>query len=130
MDNSNTNSNENVLPSIKTPKVFYIVLVIILFLIIALFLMYFKVNFFLKVGKSDQQTINNVLTTFFFCLIVIFLCGLLLPNFKDIIKSSSFFIKTITNTSFNGLPDVSTVDPEKLKQTLEQTTIMIIVVGI
>lgn len=84
MDNSNTNSNENVLPNIKTPKVFYIVLGIIFFLIIALFLMYFKVNFFLKPGKSDQQIRNNVLTTFFFCLIVICLCGLLLPNIKDI----------------------------------------------
>jgi len=84
MDNSNTNSNENVLPNIKTPKVFYIVLGIILFLIIALFLMYFKVNFFLKAGKSDQQIRNNVLTTFFFCLIIICLCGLLLPNIKDI----------------------------------------------
>jgi hypothetical protein len=86
MDNSNTNSNENVLPNIKTPSVFYIVLVIILFLIIALFLMYFKVNFFLKVGKSDHQITKNVLTTFFFCLIVIFLCGFLLPNVKDIKK--------------------------------------------
>jgi len=44
-----------------------------------------------------------------------------ITNFKDIIKSSSFFIKTITNTSFNGLPDVSTVDPEKLRQTMEQS---------
>lgn len=82
----NTNNNENILPNIKTPKVFYIIFAIIIFLVIGLFLMYFKVNFFLKKGKSDQQIRNNVLTTFFFCLIIICLCGLLLPNIKDLKK--------------------------------------------
>ena len=83
-NNTNTNSNENVLPNIKTSKVFYIVFAIILFLVVGLILMYFKVNFFLKKGNSDQQIRNNILTTFFFCLIVICLCGILLPNIKDI----------------------------------------------
>ena len=80
----NTNSNENVLPNIKTPKVFYVIFAIILFLVVGLFLIYFKVNFSLKKGKSDQEIRNNILTTFFFCLIVICVCWLLLPNIKDI----------------------------------------------
>jgi hypothetical protein len=84
MDNSNSTSNENILPNIKTPKVFYIIFAIIIFLVIGLILIYFKVNIFLKAGKSDQQIRNNVLTTFFFCLIVIILCGFLLPNIKDL----------------------------------------------
>ena len=84
MDNSN--SNENVLPNIKTPKVFYFIFAIILFLVVGLILIYFKVNIFLQKGKSDQQISNNVLSTFFFCLIVIILCGVLLPNIKDLKK--------------------------------------------
>jgi len=32
----NTNSNENVLPNIKTPKVFYVIFAIILFLVVGL----------------------------------------------------------------------------------------------
>jgi hypothetical protein len=82
MDNSN--NNENVLPNIKTPKVFYFVFAIILFLVVGLILLYFKVNIFLQTGKSDQQIRNNVLSTFFFCLIIIILCGFLLPNIKDL----------------------------------------------
>ena len=82
MDNSN--NNENVLPNIKTPKVFYFVFAIILFLVVGLILLYFKVNIFLQAGKSDQQIRNNVLSTFFFCLIIIILCGFLLPNIKDL----------------------------------------------
>jgi hypothetical protein len=82
MDNSN--NNENVLPNIKTPKVFYIILAIILFLIVCLILMYFKVNIFLKKGKSDKEILNNVLSTFFFSLIIIILCAYLLPNIKDL----------------------------------------------
>ena len=42
-----------------------------------------------------------------------------ITNFKDIINSSSFFIKTITNTSFNGLPDVTTIDEDKMRKLLE-----------
>lgn len=41
-----------------------------------------------------------------------------ITNFKDIINSSSFFIKTITNTSFNGLPDVTTINEDKTKKML------------
>jgi len=42
-----------------------------------------------------------------------------ITNFKDIINSSSFFIKTITNTGFNGLPDVSTIDEDKMRKLLD-----------
>lgn len=84
MDNSN--NNENVLRNIKVPNVFYMILAVILVLIIGLILMYFKVNIFLKKGKSDKEILNNVLSTFFFCLIIIILSAYLLPNFKDLLK--------------------------------------------
>jgi hypothetical protein len=93
MDNSN--NNENVLRNIKTPKVFYVVLAIILFLIICLVLMYFKVNIFLKKGNSDKEILNNVLSTFFFSVIIICLCAYLLPNIKDL-KSLFSQISNVT----------------------------------
>ena len=96
MDNSNSNSNENILPNIKTPKVFYVTIAIIFILIIGLILIFFKLNFNLKKGKSDKEVINNVFTVFFFCLIIIFICGFLLPNFKDLTKLFS----QISNVSY------------------------------
>lgn len=42
-----------------------------------------------------------------------------ITNFKDIINSSSFFIKTLTNTDFNGLPDVTTVNEAKIRKMLD-----------
>ena len=42
-----------------------------------------------------------------------------ITNFNDIINVSNYFIKVITNTKFNGLPDVSTVDEEQLRKSLE-----------
>ena len=44
---NDSNNDANVLRNIKTPKVFYVVLAIILFLIVCLVLMYFQVNIFL-----------------------------------------------------------------------------------
>jgi len=84
MDNSN--ANENVLTNIKIPKEFYVVFVIILFLIVSLCLIYFKVNIFQKSTNSDQETVSNSFIVFFFALIIFGLCYLLLPNIKDIKK--------------------------------------------
>jgi len=92
----NTNNNENVLPNIEMPKIFYVILVVIFILIIGLLLIYFKVNFALKKGKSDQQIRNNVLSTFFFCLIIICICLFFIPNFKDLKKLFS----QITNVTY------------------------------
>ena len=39
-----------------------------------------------------------------------------ISNFKDIINSSLFFIKTILDTSFNGLPNVNTFNEAKVRK--------------
>jgi hypothetical protein len=90
------NSNENVLPNIRTPKEFYVVLSIIIFLIICLFLIYFKVNIFQKPNSSDQTVIASVFVIFFFCIIIFSLCFLLLPTMKDIKK----LFEQISNVSY------------------------------
>jgi hypothetical protein len=92
---NDSNNDANVLRNIKTPKVFYVVLAIILFLIVCLVLMYFKVNIFLKKGKSDKEVMNHVLSTFFFSIIIIILCAYLLPNIKDL-KSLFSQISNVT----------------------------------
>jgi hypothetical protein len=84
MDNSN--ANENVLPNIKIPKEFYVILAIILFLIVCLCLIFFKVNIFKKQSNSEQEITNNIFIIFFFSLIIFGLCYLLLPNIKDLKK--------------------------------------------
>jgi hypothetical protein len=84
MDNSD--ANENVLPKIKIPKEFYVILFLILFLIICLCLIYFKVNIFQKSTNSDEEINNNIFIVFFFSLIIFGLCYLLLPNIKDLKK--------------------------------------------
>jgi len=84
MDNSTV--NENVLPNIKIPKEFYVILAIIIFLIVCLCLIYYQVNIFEKQSNSEQEITNNIFIIFFFSLIIFGLCYLLLPNIKDLKK--------------------------------------------
>jgi hypothetical protein len=47
-----------------------------------------------------------------------------ISNFKDIINSSLFFIKTIMDTSFNGLPDVNTFNEAKVRKDLSKSSVL------
>jgi hypothetical protein len=47
-----------------------------------------------------------------------------ISNFKDIINSSLFFIKTILDTSFNGLPDVNTFNEAKVRKELSKSNFL------
>jgi hypothetical protein len=78
----NTTNNENVLPQIKTPKIFVPVILLILFLVISIFLIMYKVN--LSGAGSHEEIVKNVFIILFICLIILSLCIGLLPNFKDI----------------------------------------------
>jgi cytochrome bd-type quinol oxidase subunit 2 len=79
---NNTTNNENVLPQIKTPKIFVPIIILILFLVISIFLIMYKVN--VKSSGSKEETIKNIFIILFFGLIIFSLCIGLLPNFKDI----------------------------------------------
>jgi len=85
-NNSNTTNNESVLPNIKMPKEFYIGVGLIIILLIGLILTYFKQNFLLKKGKSDQEITSNIFITLFFCLTIFLICIGFLPSIKDIRK--------------------------------------------
>jgi hypothetical protein len=47
-----------------------------------------------------------------------------ISNFKDIINSSLFFIKTILDTTFNGLPDVNTFNEDKIRKELNKSNFL------
>jgi hypothetical protein len=87
MNNTNTNTNtNNVLPEIKTPKVFYPFMGLIIFMIIILSMVLFKVkiNPFKQPSKSEQETISDIFIVLFFTLIIVTICIALLPNLKNI----------------------------------------------
>jgi hypothetical protein len=83
MDNTN---NENVMNEFKTPKVFFPIILLIIFLVICLFLILYKVNLTGKTSQSKEEITKNVLIVLFFGLIIFFVCVSLVPNFKDIKK--------------------------------------------
>jgi len=90
MNNPNINiSNVNLLPNLKTPKVFYGISVLILFLIIMLFLIFFNVDLTPNTSnktfsKSQQEITANVLIILFFSLLVFGLSVIFLPNFSEV----------------------------------------------
>ena len=82
--NTNTNTN-NVLPQLKTPKVFYPLIGMIILMIIVLFIVLFKVKMpFGKISKSQQEIIADTFIVLFFTMLVIGICIVLLPNFKEV----------------------------------------------
>jgi len=82
MDKTN---NANNLQNLKTPTVFYPIILFILALIIILLLIFFKVPFVVgNLPKTDQGAATNIIIVTSFVLIIFFLCITLLPNFKSI----------------------------------------------
>ena len=80
MNNNPTTSNEIVLPKIKMPNVFYVGVTLVVFLVICLIFIYFKLNIFGKKSKSQNEIISNVFITFFFSVTIFLLCIGFLPN--------------------------------------------------
>jgi hypothetical protein len=79
-------SKENILTNLKMPSAFYPAIFMIIFLIIMMSLIFFKVplNFTSKsISKSQNEIIANVFIILFFSLIVFLLCFMFLPNFKE-----------------------------------------------
>ena len=90
MDKTNTNINKgNLLPKLKTPSIFYVLSLFILFLIIMMFLIFFNVNLTpsslstTPITKSQQQIIADTFIILFFSLLIVGLCVLFLPNLKE-----------------------------------------------
>lgn len=82
----NKNINENVLPQLKTPSIFYFLMAIIVFLIIMMFVIMFDVNFkssSSSPSKSQEELIANIFTVLFFSLLVFGLSIMFLPNMKE-----------------------------------------------
>ena len=87
MNTNNTNNNNNVLPELKNPMVFYPLIGMIIILIIILFMILFKVNIpFKQSSKSQQEMVADIFIVLFFTMLVVGICIVLLPNLKDVKK--------------------------------------------
>ncbi len=77
--------NLNLLPSIQNTHVFYFLAFGILFLIIAMLLIFFDVNLtsFGK-SKSKEEIIKNTFIILFFCLLLFGLCVIFIPKLRDL----------------------------------------------
>jgi hypothetical protein len=83
--NTTITNNGNVLPNVKKPDIFNISIALIIFLIIGLFLIIFKVKIpFKGVPKSDQQVVADTFIILFFILLILGICFVILPSFKEI----------------------------------------------
>jgi len=81
---NNETNNENLLPKLKTPEIFYIFAFFILFLIVMMFMIFYEVSpSFNKPTKSQQQIIADIFIILFFSLLVVGICVLFLPNLKE-----------------------------------------------
>ena len=85
-NNTNINSNLNIGDSFKTSRVIFPFTIMIIFLIIMMFLVFFKVKFPSTIStpsQSQEQIIGDTFIIVFFVLIIVLLCFTLLPNFKE-----------------------------------------------
>jgi len=88
MDTTTININtENIIPKLQNPEIKYSVAAAIVFLIIMLLLIIFKVNLSFKgVPKSDDSIIANIFIILFLGLLILGICFALLPSLKEIGK--------------------------------------------
>ena len=85
MNDTNSPMNENILPKLKTPVIFYFLSVGILFLITVIIIVYNDVNVvsFGKTSHSQQELIGNIFVILFFSLLVFSICIIFLPSLKE-----------------------------------------------
>jgi hypothetical protein len=96
MNNINLPINENLLPNLNSPTVFYIFGPVIVFLIIMLLMMIYDISpSFIKPVKSKQQIITQTFTILFFSLLIVGACIIFIPSLKEI-KSLFQQISSVT----------------------------------
>lgn len=86
MDNTNlTTNNENILPKLKIPEIFYPMIGLIIFFIIMMFMLLYNVNIkpLSTPSKSQEELVGNIFIILFFSLLIFGICIIFLPNFKE-----------------------------------------------
>jgi hypothetical protein len=88
MDTTIKNINtENIMPKLQNPGIKYSVAAAIIFLIIMLLLIIFKVDLsFKNVPKSDDSIVANTFIILFLGLLILGVCFALLPSLKEMGK--------------------------------------------
>lgn len=80
MNTNNINNKNNVLPELKSSNSFYPIMGLTILIMISLFM----ILFFKKNAKSKEETVSHIFLILFSCLMVIGICLLIIPNFKDV----------------------------------------------
>ena len=82
MDNTN---NENLLPKLKTPGIFYGIIAGIIFLIIVMIMIAtdFNITSQGRPSKSKEELVGNIFIILFFSLLIFAICIIFLPNLKE-----------------------------------------------
>jgi len=97
MNTNNINNTNNVLPELKTPRVFYPIIGIIIFMSIILFMILFKINIpFKSSSNSNEEIIGDMFIILFFTMIIAGICIAMLPNLKDVKQ----LFEQITNVTY------------------------------
>jgi hypothetical protein len=93
--------NKNALSQLKTPKIFYPFIGIVLILTIVLLCILFKVPnpFTSSIDKSTNQDQYNSIYLVLFIVLILIICFALLPNFKDL-KTLFLQINNVTYSVF------------------------------
>ena len=93
--------NKNALSQLKTPKIFYPFIGIVLLLTIILLCILFKVPnpFTSSIDKSTNQDQYNSIYVVLFIILILIVCFALLPNFKDL-KTLFLQINNVTYSVF------------------------------
>jgi hypothetical protein len=93
--------NKNALSQLKTPKIFYPFIGIVLILTIVLLCILFKVPnpFTSSIDKSTNQDQYNSIYLVLFIVLILIVCFALLPNFKDL-KTLFLQINNVTYSVF------------------------------
>jgi hypothetical protein len=94
-NDSNNISKNDVLPNFKIPSVFYPFMAMIVILVIAIFMIMFKINLTntspSTLTDSNVSSIANIILIVFIVLIILGLSVMFLPNLKEL---KEFFIQT------------------------------------
>ena len=85
-NNLKINNMENFIIDVNLPSLFYPIVFIILFLIISLITVFFKINLDMNKNESKQVIVKNVLLILFFVFIILFIAFTIIPRFSDIGK--------------------------------------------
>lgn len=101
---SATTAGASALPTINSPKIFYVFLAFIVFFIIMIWVVFYDITIpssTFQTSKSEEELIGNIFIILFFALLVFGLCVVMLPNmaeFKTLVQQIHHVVYVVIYT--------------------------------